>query len=192
MGWLRTASSFEGTVNARPASEMIGDLSYTGSGLAVDAAIGGSLMRGLAFGYGFAWQLADDPTLHVENTAAADGDTERHQPLGASIHGLMVDVFPDPSGNLELGGLVGLGTVGTGGGDNGSTGFAAQIWGGYGLWAAKELSLIALLRLSFARTTDEQIGPTSFVNGTPTQTTTAIDRTDTTFTVGVVTGLLVH
>ncbi len=191
MGWLRTASSFEGTVNGRPAAETIGDLSYTGSGLAVDAAIGGTLIPGLAFGYGFAWQLADDPTLHVENTAAADGDTERRQPLGATIHGLMVDVFPDPGGNLELGGLVGLGTVGTGGEGDASTGFAAQIWGGYGLWAAKELSLIALLRLSFARTTDESVGPTSFVNGATTQAT-AIDRTDSTFTVGVVTGLLVH
>lgn len=175
-------------IGARPAAQTIGDLSYTGYGLAVDAAIGGSLMPGLALGYGFAWQLADDPTLHVENTPAGEWDTERRQALGATIHGLMVDVFPNPRGNLELGGLIGAATVGTGGdagGEQNSTGFAAQVWGGYGLWAAKELSLIALLRMSIAHTTSD-----SATTATPNSTT--IDRTDTTFTVGVVTGLLVH
>jgi hypothetical protein len=50
-------------VGALPADEAIGELTYSGYGLAVDGAIGGSPARGVAVGYGFAWQIADDPTL---------------------------------------------------------------------------------------------------------------------------------
>jgi hypothetical protein len=189
IGWLRTASSFEGTVAGRPASEAIGELTYAGHGLAVDAGIGGSIAPGIVLGYGFAWQIADDPTLQVENTLGSDGETEQRDPLGAWIHGLLIDVFPDPRGNLEFGALLGVGIVGTGDADESSTGIAGQIWGGYGIWAAKQASLVALLRLSIARTTSEST--TSVVSGNAGPPT-LIDRADTTFTVGVVTGLLVQ
>ena len=141
---------------------------------------------GSRFGYGFAWQIADDPTLTIENTPSSDGETERTDPLGATIHGVLVDVFPNPEGNLELGGLIGLATVGTGDRDNPSQGVAAAVWGGYGVWAGSQLSLVALLRLSLARTTSEytntptQFGPVPQGGGSTTQ----IDRADTTFTVG--------
>jgi hypothetical protein len=174
-------------VGGRPASEAIGDLTYSGPGLALDAGIGGTLAPGLVLGYGLAWQMADDPTLEIENTATSDGESERRTPLGAWIHGFLIDFFPDPRENLELGGLFGVGIVGTGD-DKPSTGVAAQLWGGYGVWAARQMSLIALLRLSVARTTSE---PTVFTNGNPGQPAT-IDRADTTFTVGLVTGLLVQ
>ena len=193
LGWLSTASSFEGTVGSLPADRAIGELTYRGYGLAVDGAIGGSPTRGLAIGYGFAWQIADDPTLSVENTPYSDSETERTDPLGATIHGLMVDVFPNPEGNLELGGLIGLANVGTGQEGNESHGVAAAIWGGYGVWAGNQFSLIALLRLSLARTTSEYSGSTTLFGsqGTSSQLT-QLDRTDTTFTVGVLTGFLVH
>jgi hypothetical protein len=187
VGLLRTASSFEGTVGSQPADRAIGDLTYSGHGLAVDAAIGGSPMRGLAIGYGFAWQIADDATLTVENTPSADGETERTEPLGATIHGLLIDVFPNPAKNLELGGLIGIGTVGTGDQNSPSRGIAGAVWAGYGLWAGNQFSLIALLRLGFAHTSSDyarpQTGATSPID---------IERADTTFTVGVLTGLLVN
>jgi hypothetical protein len=174
-----------------PADRAIGDLSYSGHGLAVDGAIGGSPMQGLAIGYGFAWQIADDPTLTVEGTPSADGETERTEPLGTTIHGLFVDVFPDPRGNLEIGGLIGLGTVGTGDQASPSQGVAAAVWGGYGLWAGDELSLVALLRLSFAQTTSDY-NRTQFGGPSGSSTMTEIERSDVTLTAGVVTGLLVH
>ena len=189
IGLLRTASSFDGTVGSTPADRAIGDLTYSGHGLAVDGAIGGSPVPGFAFGYGFAWQIADDPTLTVENTLGADGESERDDPLGATIHGFFVDVFPDPKGNLEVGGLFGLATVGTGGGDNPSQGLAGAIWGGYGIWAGDQTSLVALLRLSLARTTSDYARSSAFG---PSSTTSDVERVDTTFTVGVLTGLLVH
>jgi hypothetical protein len=153
----------------------------------VDGAIGGSPVPGFAIGYGFAWQIADDPTLTVENTPSADGETDRTDPLGATIHGFFVDVFPNPRKNLELGGLIGLATVGTGDRGNPSQGVAAAIWGGYGFWAGKQTSLIALLRLSLAQTSSDY-SRSQF--GSPS--TTTVERADTTFTVGVLTGLLVN
>jgi hypothetical protein len=187
VGLLRTASSFEGTVGSLPAERAIGDLTYSGNGLAVDGAIGASPVPGFVIGYGFAWQIADDANLTVENSLGGDGETERTDPLGATIHGILIDVFPNPRKNLELGGLIGVATVGTGNDGSPSQGFAAAVWGGYGLWAANELSLIALLRLSFARTTSDY-DRTALLNTSLSN----VERVDTTFTVGVLTGLLVH
>jgi hypothetical protein len=139
-------------------------------------------------GYGFAWQIADDPTLSIENAPNGDSESERSDPLGTTIHGAFVDVFPDPEGNLELGGLIGLATVGTGGSDNASQGIAAAVWGGYGVWAGSQFSLIALLRLSLARTTSEYTNSSPLGSPPPSE----IDRVDTTVTVGVLTGFLVN
>ena len=85
----------------------------------------------------------------------------------------MVDVFPNPRGNLELGGLVGIARVSTGPDDDETNGFAAGIWGGYGFWAGDQLSLVGLLRLGYALTQTEITTLQTSASGANT-----IDRSD--------------
>jgi hypothetical protein len=186
-GLLHTSSSFGGRLGTQPAGDVLGEVSYSGSGVALDFGIGGTPAKGLVIGYGFVGQIAFDPSVTVD-TASGEEERTASEHLGAAIHGLLIDVFPDPKGNLELGGLVGLGRVSTGPDGDETNGIAAAVWGGYGFWAADAMSFVGLLRLGYAFTEAEieTVNPT--LGGAPN----VIDRSDSTFTVSIVTAALVH
>jgi len=186
-GSLHTSSSFDGKIGTQPAGDALGEITYSGPGLALDFGIGGTPAPGLVVGYGFMGQIVHEPRVTLETPS---GEEERHDSrhLGAAIHGLLLDVFPDPTGNLELGGLVGIARVSTGREGDESTGFAAGIWGGYGFWAADGASFVGLLRLGYALTQSE----VESVRAPPSGAPSIIDRSDSTFTLSVVTSILVH
>jgi hypothetical protein len=185
-GLLQTSSSFEGTIGSRPADEALGEFTYSGTGIALDFVIGGTPFAGFVMGYGFAGQVIPEPTVKMENTPSGDQEKSASS-LGAAIHGLAIDVFPNPHGNLELGGLLGFAQVGTGAEGEESSGFGAALWGGYGLWANDQTSLAALLRFGFTHTTNQ----TESVIISPTGTST-IDRADSTLTGGIIAAMVVH
>jgi hypothetical protein len=188
-GLLQTASSFEGNVGSMSAGDAIGEFTYSGGGLALDLVIGGSPSPGFVVAYGFAGQIAHEPNVAMEGSLGGDAEKTSSKSLGLAVHGIALDVFPDPKGGLELGGLLGVANVGTGPEDTSSFGWAAALWGGYGFWVQEQISLVALLRLAYARTSDDSYVPVA--SGSPTGGTT-IDRLDETLTASLVAAFLLH
>jgi hypothetical protein len=182
-GLLQTSSAFEGNVGALPASEAIGTITYSGAAIALDLVIGGALVPGFVLAYGYAGQIVGEPNVSVEDSAGGDYEQSVTESLGLSIHGLAVDIFPNPTQNLELGGLFGLASVGTGPQDTSSLGWGAALWGGYGLWANRNISMGALLRLSYARTTGDDYVPVT--TSVPNARASNIDRSDETLTIAL-------
>lgn len=181
-GYLNTSSSFSGDINGQPARDLIGDFTYSGSGPALDFAIGGTPARGLVIGYAYAGQIVLAPRVTIE-TPYGEQTKEPKNNLASATHGLLVDVFPNPRGNLELGGLVGFAVVSTGQEGNSSLGMAGAIWGGYGVWASDQMSLVGLLRLGYSYTESDT---TSVTGGSP------IARGDSTLTLSVLGAMLWH
>jgi hypothetical protein len=188
-GLLQTDSTFEGTLGNMPAGEAIGEISYSGAGIALDLAIGGTPVPGFVIAYAFAGQLVHEPTVSISDTPSGDREEPATDSLGVVVQGIAVDVFPDPEKNFEVGGLFGLAFIGTGPEDNRSTGWGGAIWGGYGFWANETVVVSGLLRLAYASTTSEN---RSVVSNTTSTTTSVIDRSDSTFTVSLIAAMLLH
>jgi hypothetical protein len=165
--YLRLAGGFAGAVDParveRPGLEVEGTLS--GTGIAWDAAVGGTLGSGLVLGGGLfgaavASPEADDMEATLGGLVDFNGDVE-FDGMSFVLVAPFVDYYPSPTEGLHFTGALGLGVLTVGDGtlegltyvpfqDHGSAGLGGMVGVGYELWVANQWSLGALAHVTYA------------------------------------------
>jgi hypothetical protein len=133
------------------------DATYAGWGAAYELLIGGTLGHGVVLGGGFVGQGISQPnvTLRASSTLyPPDAHITGNGAIGVGAIGPFIDWFPDETGGLHVGGMVGLAIL-TLQNDNGDQdgGFAGSLWAGYDFWVGREWSLGAEGRGAFVSAT---------------------------------------
>lgn len=120
-----------------------------GAGPALDVLAGGTPLPGLVVGGGLLTQMAASPSVAYSGARVDGLANGASKEVTTWMAGPMIDVFPDPSGGLHLGGLLGLADLGLqDAAGNHARGVGMSVWAGYGFWAATQWSLGGLVRLS--------------------------------------------
>lgn len=120
-----------------------------GAGPALDVIAGGTPLSGLVVGGGILSQMAASPSVAYSGARVEGLTSGAPKEVTTWMAGPMIDVFPDPSGGLHLGGLLGVADLGlkdTAG--NHARGVGMSVWAGYGFWTGPQWSLGGLVRLS--------------------------------------------
>jgi hypothetical protein len=126
----------------------LGNASISGSGVALSAAFGGTITRGLVVGG--ALRIADG----VGEFTGAPLDAGGHARVTlVQLVGVFVDWFPNEVDGWHVGSQLGLGGVGVTDSlsrDSSALAFTGSIFGGYDWWIGPQWSLGVLMSLSTA------------------------------------------
>jgi hypothetical protein len=125
-----------------------GNASISGIGIALSAAFGGPIARGLVLGG--ALRITDGVG---EFTGGPPDATANAGASLAQILGVFVDWYPAPADGWHVGSQVGLGVTGISDSqmrDSSAVAFAGSIFGGYDWWIGPQWSLGVLMSLSTA------------------------------------------
>lgn len=135
------------------------DATARGGSLALEIMVGGSLADGVVLGGGLVIEHVVDPAIEVENVPVDDAG------VGVGTFGLIgpfLDWYPSPAGGFHLQALLGAARIDISD-DSGArsehtpVGAGLAIGAGYDFWIADEWSVGALLRISGATLTDDDV-----------------------------------
>lgn len=146
IGVLRDSETVTGTGNSYSAT-------ISGTALATEFAIGGTLANGFVLGGAIQSASAPSPSYKVSGqTSTASPDVT----VQASAIGLFADVYPNPKAGFHIEGLLGFGVLHAESNKNGSSssskdpsGLALAIGVGHEWWVGEEWSLGVLGRLQY-------------------------------------------
>ncbi len=130
-----------------------GDISFSGSGLALSGELGWTVGHGFVLGLDSYFLGGSGSLIGGPHGAATASGT-----LIFDL-GLIADWFPDPENGLHFGGGLGLGLSGIFAIEGAATGLGASLEGGYDWWVASQLSVGVFLRASMTTP-----GPTQIVD----------------------------
>jgi hypothetical protein len=139
-GWIKGSGTILLTSND-PGSDAT--VTYKGWGPAYQLLIGGTVARGFVLGGGVVGQRMLDPKvtmkyspLRVRSDATFEDVGEGATSIG--LIGPFFDWFPREGGGLHFGTMVGFALLGL---EEGHSGVAGSLWGGYDFWISSQWSL---------------------------------------------------
>ncbi len=136
-GWQATRFRYD-------ASASRDDLTVSGAAYGLELRLGGTPAKGLVLGVQLYSSSAREDDVVLDK---ADASVRSRVTAQSGLLGFFVDYFPDPRGNFNLGGSLGLAThvlEHEGDGDvelDEAAGLGASGWVGYGWWISKNWSL---------------------------------------------------
>lgn len=128
-------------------------VTYKGWGPALELLIGQTVARGFVLGGGVQGQRISKPKVTLDHEPLRFRSDSTYDDLGegamsTGLVGIFLDWFPQESGGLHFGSMLGFALLGL---EDGNTGVAGSFWGGYDFWVSSEWSLGLEARLAVSR-----------------------------------------